>query len=192
VVPAALIAYLWLATLHRGAIACAAPTTFVVGFLLCAGIGSVLGLFRSSLVVSDYLSVSLFATAQVHYVLMGGVLTALLAGLHFWWPLMTGRHYHQLTGRFSGMLYIVGLNLAFFPQIAMGTRGAPQGLGAVPAGMAGLAKVSDVGVAILLAGLVLVAFNLVASLVGGARAGADPWGAGGREWGGAPSSEVNS
>ena len=98
----ALIAYCWLATLHRGAVMCGAPTTYLVAFLLQAGIGTVMGLFLSSLAVGRYLSNTLFVTAQSHYLMMGGVMTALLAGLHWWWPKLTGRMYRQGLGRASG------------------------------------------------------------------------------------------
>ncbi len=100
-IPVALIVYCWLATLHKGAVLCAPPTTFVVAFLLQAGIGTVMGLFLSSLSVGRYLSNTLFVTAQAHYVMMGGVMTALLAGLHWWWPKLTGRMYRTGMGRLA-------------------------------------------------------------------------------------------
>ncbi len=182
VIPVALIAYCWLATLSRGAVACAAPTTFTVAFLLCGGIGALLGLFRANLSVGGYLAPTLFSTAHIHYLMMGGVVTALLAGLHYWWPLMTGRNYHPLLGRVSGLVYLAGLNLAFFPQIIMGTRGLPQGLQLIPDGMVGLAAVSSGGMAVLLIGLGLVVFNLVRSAAGGTKADPNPWRSSSMEW----------
>jgi len=182
VIPVALIVYSWLATLHRGSIACAAPTTFVVSFLLQAGIGAVMSLFLSSLAVGQYLANTLFVTAHSHYVMMGGVMTALLAGLHYWWPKLTGRRYHEGLGRFSAMLYTVGLNLAFFPQIIQGVRGVPRGVYELPAELAGLEIVSMTGVWILVTGIVVIASNLLGSLWDGARAVNNPWGATTLEW----------
>jgi cytochrome c oxidase subunit I len=182
VIPIALIAYCWLATLSRGAIACAAPTTYTLAFLLNGGIGAALGLFLLNPSVGAYLASTLFTTAYIHYVMMGGVVTALLAGLHFWWPRITGRDYDPLLGRVSGFVYLVGLNMAFFPQIIMGTRGVPQGVHTVPADMTGLHTVSAVGIYLLLGSLVIVIYNLVRSLTSGARAVSDPWGAATREW----------
>ena len=128
VVPVALISYSWLSTLFRGSIACAPPTTFVVAFMLCGGAGAVMGLFLSALSVGSYLNNTMFATAHAHYVLLGGVTTAFLAGLHYWWPRLTGRLYDPLQGRIGGVLYMVGMNLAFFPQFIMGARGLAAGV----------------------------------------------------------------
>nr|MEE4267198.1 cbb3-type cytochrome c oxidase subunit I [Candidatus Krumholzibacteria bacterium] len=192
VIPVALITYSWLATLYRGSIACAAPTTFVVAFLLCGGIGAVMGLFLSSLSVGNYLANTMFSTAHAHYVMMGGVMTAFLAGLHFWWPKMTGRMYNNLTGRMSGFLYLIGLNLAFFPQIIMGAKGAPAGSYLADPSLAGLQKLSGLGMVVLAVGLVIMVFNLVRSMINGPVAVANPWGATTLEWQAAsPPSEEN-
>ena len=182
VIPVALITYSWLATLFRGAVACAAPTTFVVAFLVNAGIGTALGLFLSNLSVGGYLAGTMFATAHIHYVMMGGVMTALLAGVHYWWPKFTGRSYDQGLGRASAVLYLVGVNLAFFPQIVMGTRGMARGLVDFLPEMAGLQVVSTVGMLVLVASMLGIAFNLVRSLIVGEAAPANPWGAATMEW----------
>lgn len=182
VVPVALIVYCWLATLHRGAVMCGAPTTYLVAFLLQAGIGTVMGLFLSSLAVGRYLSNTLFVTAQSHYVMMGGVMTALLAGLHWWWPKLTGRLYRQGLGRFSAALYMIGLNLAFIPQLMQGVAGVPRGTYGLPAELATSEMVSAAGMWIMITGLVLMVSNLFGSLFDGQAAPANPWGAATLEW----------
>lgn len=181
-VPVALIAYCWLATLHRGAVLCGAPTTFVVAFLLQAGIGLALGLGLASPAPGRYLANTLFVTAQSHYLMMGGVMTALLAGLHWWWPKLTGRLYRQGLGRLAAGLYLVGLNLAFVPQILQGLAGVPRGVYTLPAGLAAGELVSLAGVWIMITGLVLVVSNLFGSLFDGPAAPANPWGAATLEW----------
>ena len=180
--PVAVIAYCWLATLHRGSILCEAPTTFIVAFLLQAGIGTVMGLFLGSLAVGRYLSNTLFMTAQSHYVMMGGVMTALLAGLHWWWPKLTGRMYRRQLGRFSAGLYMVGLNMAFIPQMLQGIAGVPRGSYELPAGAEAAELVSFIGVWVMITGLVLVAANLFGSLHDGPDAPANPWDAATLEW----------
>ena len=182
VVPVALLTYSWLSTLYRGSIACAAPTTFVVAFMLCGGIGAVMGLFLSALSLGSYLNNTMFATAHAHYLLLGGVTTAFLAGLHYWWPLLTGRMYNQLQGRLGGVLYLVGMNLAFFPQFIMGTKGAAAGVPETEGYVGWLQSISGVGMLVLLVGLAMVAWNLIRSYMNGPVAGANPWGATTLEW----------
>ncbi|PID79417.1 hypothetical protein CSB20_10375 [bacterium DOLZORAL124_64_63] len=183
IVPLAIITYSWLATMHKGAIACATPTTYVLAFLLNVGVGSVLGLFLSNPSLGHYLNQTIFRTAFVHYLLMGGVITAFLAGLHFWWPKITGRTYNQVWGRLSGILFTVGLNLAFFPQIILGTKGLAPALPVIPVELLALQKFSTLGMDIMLVGLISCAANLVASLSRPRQGTPDnPWRASTLEW----------
>ena len=182
VVPVALIVYSWLATLNRGAILCGAPTSFVIAFLLNGGIGAMLGLFLLNMSVGDYLTTTLFATAQLHYLMLGGVMGAMLAGLYFWWPKFTGKLYNHNLARVGAALFMIGLNLAFFPQIILGAKGVAQGAHLIPADLAGLQSLSLTGMAILLLGLSIIVINLLTSLTQGAQAPANPWGASTLEW----------
>ena len=183
VVPVALITYSWLATLHRGSITCAAPTTYIMAFLLNAGIGTVLGLFLSNLSVGSYLASTVFTTAYIHYLLMGGIVTALLAGLHYWWPKMTGTSYNQIWGRLGAVLFTLGLNLAFFPQIILGTKGTAPALPEIPAEMLGLQQISTIGVVVMVFGLSAAGWNLIAAFLHrGTGVENNPWGASTLEW----------
>ena len=182
VVPVSLIVYSWLATLNRGAIFCGAPTTYVLAFLLNGGIGAMLGLFLTNMSVGSYLSATLFTTAHLHYLMMGGVFGSMLAGLHFWWPKFTGRMYNQNIARLGAVLYLVGLNLAFFPQVIMGAKGLAQGAHLVPVELAGMQNLSFVGMALLIAGLSMAVVNLMSSVTHGPLASANPWGATTLEW----------
>jgi cytochrome c oxidase subunit 1 len=114
--------------------------------------------------------------------MMGGVLTALLAGLHYWWPKMFGRLYSPVLGRLSALVYLIGFNLAFLPQLIAGARGLPQGLATVPAGLRGLDTISTIGMWILTTGLVMIISNLFRALHDGPVAGENPWGAATGEW----------
>lgn len=184
-VPVALISFSWLSTLYRGAVACAAPTSFVVAFLFNTGIAVMSGLMLCTLSAADYLANTVFLTAHLHYVMMGGVLTALLAGLHYWWPVMFGRMYNPLLGRLSAFTYLVGFNLAFLPQLIAGARGLPQGLATVPAGFGGLDVAATWGMWVLSTGLVMIMSNLFGALHDGPESGQNPWGATTGEWRGA-------
>ncbi len=182
VIPAAVIAYCLLATLYRGAVACAAPMTFSVAFLLHAGIAVAITLFLGSPAPGAYLGTTMFATAQLNYVLWGGVLAALLAGLHFWWPKMSGHSLNQTVGRFGGFLYLLGINLMLVPQLVMGARGVPADMAPLEPGPTGLAKTMGLGLLLLFFGLVTVGANFIGSLVCDKQVPDNPWGADGREW----------
>ncbi len=182
IIPVAILAYCLLATLYRGSVACAAPTTFTVAFLLHTGIAVAMSLFLGSPALGSYLGATMFATAQLNYVLWGGVLAALLAGLNYWWPKLTGHSPHQTIGRVGGFLYVIGVNLMLMPQVILGVRGVPANLGPFEPGPSGLSEVSGLGLLLLFFGIVVEAANFIGSLASDRKLPADPWGAAGREW----------
>jgi cytochrome c oxidase subunit 1 len=180
--PAALIAYSLLATLYQGAISGESPAVFVFAFLLQAGIACMMGLVLASPGLGSYLGMTMFASTQYDYLIWGGVLTALMAGLHYWWPLMTGRVLNQEVAKIGAILYVIGVNMALLPQIFLGTRGVTRDMGAFEPGPTGVSELSALGWLFLYSGLGVVAANLISTMWSGERAPANPWGASTLEW----------
>lgn len=182
VVPAALISFTWLSTLFRSSVACAAPTWFTIAFTANAAMVGVTGLFLASPSLGQYLGASMFASAQLDYVLWGGVLSAFFAGIHFWWPKMMGREYSHDVASIGLALYLVGLNMALVPRLIMGTRGVPQDLtGLVPHSLF-LAEFSSLGWLFVYFGLTVIVGNLLVTVWGDEASEENPWGAEGYEW----------
>lgn len=181
-VPVALLSYSLLATLNQGAVAGDGPDTFVLGFLLHAGITCLMTTILASPALGGYLGSTMYATAQLDYLIWGSVLFALLAGLHYWWPKMTGLVYDTEIARVGGILAIVGVNLALVPRMVMGTQGVGQDLITVSGGATGAAELSALGWLILHSGILVVLGNLLSSTWSGRVATANPWGAATLEW----------
>ena len=181
-VPVALISFTWLSTMFRGSITCAAPGTFSIAFILHAGFAAVIGLFLASPAVGSYLGATMFASTQLDYVLWGGALSALFAGLHYWWPKMMGRKYSDEVARIGAYLYIVGLNLALVPRLMMGTHGVPGDLAGIVPTILKSAEISSFGWLCVYSGLSVIAGNLLVTVWGDDAAEANPWGATSLEW----------
>ena len=181
-VPVALISITWLATLYRSSITCGAPNVFCIAFFLHAGMAALLGLFLASPSVGAFLGATMFASAQLDYIIWGGATAALLAGLHYWWPKMMGRKYSDDVVRIGAALYVIGLNLALVPRLIMGTRGVPQDLVGVIPGSLKLAEVSSLGWLFVYSGLAVVAGNLLVTVWGDEAAEENPYGATSLEW----------
>ncbi|PIV81457.1 hypothetical protein COW53_04275 [bacterium CG17_big_fil_post_rev_8_21_14_2_50_64_8] len=181
-IPAALIGFTWLSTLYRGSITLSPAAFFALGFLLHAGIAVGMGMLLASPSLGSYLGTSLFASAQLDYILWGGVMAALLAGLHFWWPKMVGRNFVAGVANLGAVLYIVGLNLALVPRVIMGTQGVPEDAIGLVSGFLAQAQVSGLGWLIVYSGLGVTAGNLLASIWSGDAAEVNPWGAVTLEW----------
>jgi len=181
-VPVALLAYSLLATLNQGAIDNEGPVTFVLGFLLHGGIVCLMALILASPALGGYLGATMFATAQLDYLIWGGVLFAFLAGLHYWWPKMTGVVYPREIARVGAVLAVVGLNLALLPRLVMGTHGVSAELLTVIGEASGPDELSALGWLIFHSGLLVIMGNLLTSTWSGAAATVNPWGAATLEW----------
>jgi cytochrome c oxidase subunit 1 len=105
-----------------------------------------------------------------------------LAGLHFWWPKITGRMYNIFFSRISAILVFVGFNVTFFPQFVLGYAGMPRRYHAYPDEFQVLNVMSSAGATILGLGYALPVIYFLYSLKHGAVAGANPWAATGLEW----------
>ena len=121
-------------------------------------------------------------SAYWDYLVWGAVMAAYLAGLQYWWPKISGREINQQVGRFGMVLYLIGVNMTFFPQIILGVRGAPLDLGALEPGPTGLSETAGLGWMFLIFGLGVVLGNLVSVFWSPAAAARNPWGAATLEW----------
>jgi len=115
-------------------------------------------------------------------VMMGGSITAFMAGVHYWWPKMFGRMYSEKWGRISCALLFVGLNVTFFPQFVLGTRGMPRRYYNYLEEFQGLHQLSTVGAFLMGVAFLIVAVYLLRSLRSGPVAPANPWGSNTLEW----------
>ena len=105
-----------------------------------------------------------------------------LGGLHFWWPKMTGRMYHEGWAKFSALILFVGFNLTFFPQFILGYMGMPRRYYVYPPEFQVLNVLSTAGASILGLGYLIPMIYLIWSLRRRKDAGQNPWGATGLEW----------
>jgi cytochrome c oxidase subunit I len=110
------------------------------------------------------------------------MVSAFFAGLHYWWPKITGRLYPEMWGRAGALIIFIGFNLTFFPQFILGYLGMPRRYHSYPPEFEVLNVLSSAGTTILAAGYLLPLAYLTWSLLYGARAPDNPWGATGLEW----------
>jgi cytochrome c oxidase subunit 1 len=129
-----------------------------------------------------HLTDTYFVIAHFHYVMMGGAITAFMGGLHYWWPKAFGRMYNEKLGRVGACLVFLGLNVTFFPQFILGSRGMPRRYYNYLPEFQSLHVLSTIGAYTLGLGFLLTAFYLFKSLKSGRIAPANPWGGVTLEW----------
>jgi cytochrome c oxidase subunit I len=181
-IPSAIKVFNWTATMYKGSIALTTPMLYTLSFLFLFGIGGLTGLFLGALATDVHLHDTYFVVAHFHYVMFGGTVIAFLAGLHHWWPKMTGKMYSEFWGRVGAVLVFVGFNLTFFVQFVMGSKGMPRRYYNYLPEFRVYHVISTIGSYLLGIGFVVVAACLLHSLLKGRRAPANPWGAATLEW----------
>lgn len=181
-VPSGIKIFNWVASLYKGSIRVDAPLLYVMGFIFLFSIGGLTGLTQGALSTNVQVHGTYFIVAHFHYVMFGGTGFAFFAALHYWFPKITGRMYHEGRARLAGIILLIGFNLLYFPMFVLGWEGMPRRYYDYLPVFHAPNVVSTVGSWILAAGLVLMAANLVRSAKSGAPAGNNPWGAATLEW----------
>jgi len=183
-VPTGVKMFNWIATMWRGQLVLKTPLLFAIGFLTMFLIGGLNGAFAAAVPVDFAIHDTYYVVAHLHYVLFGGSVFGVMAGIYYWFPKMTGRMLDETVGKIHWLLMFIGFNLAFFPQHQLGLVGMPRRIAdyAADAGWGDLNLVSTVGAFLIAASTLPFLWNIFASLRAGEVAGDDPWEGNTLEW----------
>jgi cytochrome c oxidase subunit 1 len=183
-VPTGVKIFNWIATLWGGAIRGAAALHFAVGFIAMFIIGGLSGVTHASPPADLQQTDTYYVVAHIHYVLFGGTIFGLFAGIYYWWPKMTGRLLSESLGKVHFWLTFIGMNLAFFPMHFIGLLGMPRRIYTYSPdlGVSSLNLVSTIGAFLIGAATLAFVFNVWRTRSKGARAPNDPWGGATLEW----------
>ncbi len=130
---------------------------FAVAFLLEFTIGGLSGVAFATVPIDWQMTDTYFVVAHLHYVLFGGTVFALLAGIYYWFPKITGHLLDETMGRWHFWLVVVGFNTTFFVQHFLGLIGMPRRVYTYPdlPGWGALNLTSTIGAGILVFGILL-------------------------------------
>jgi cytochrome c oxidase subunit 1 len=176
-VPTGVKIFNWLATVWRGNISFDTPMLFALGLVGVFTIGGVTGVFLAAFPFDWQAHDSYFVVAHMHYVLFGGSIFGIFAGLYYWWPKIFGRMLDEGLGKLNFWLFFVGINVTFMPQHFLGLLGMQRRIYTYTHG--GLWEtyntISTIGAYTMGVGFLVFLINVVKTMRTGRRAGNDPW-----------------
>ncbi len=183
-IPTGIQIFCWIATMWAGKVRLATPMLYLFGFLFIFVIGGLSGVMIASVPLDLQVHDTYFIVAHFHYVLIGGVVFPLIAGIYYWYPKWTGRMMSETLGRINFALLFIGVNVTFFPMHWLGLNGMTRRIYTYTeaSGWGDLNLLATIGSWVIALGVLSLVGNMVWSWKAGAVAGSNPWGAGTLEW----------
>jgi cytochrome c oxidase subunit 1 len=181
-VPTGIKIFSWLATLWRGVIHLTTPMLFALGFITMFTLGGISGIMLAVIPFDIHVSDTYFVVAHIHYVLFGGSVFTIYAGIYHWFPKMTGRMYDESLGRLHFWLSFIFFNLTFGPMHFVGIDGMPRRVADYAQKYAAWNGFISVSAFIFGMTFFIFLYNIVTSWRHGPRAAANPWRAHTLEW----------
>jgi cytochrome c oxidase subunit I+III len=170
--PFDLMVFALIYTMIKGRIRFTTPFLFSFGALLLFIVGGITGVFLGAVVLDYEFRGTYWVVAHFHYVMVAGV-TALIGGLYYWFPKMTGRMYDRTLGKLHFAAYFIGFNLLYFPMFVAWET--PRRVFEYETGMTPWHQLATVGAFVLGLSFVVMFYNLAKSAVAGEEADDNPW-----------------
>ena len=182
-IPTGIKIFNWVATMWRGSLTFETPMLFATGFLFLFTIGGFSGVMLALVPADLQYHNSYFVVAHFHYVLVGGTLMAIFAGVYYWLPKWTGHMYNEKLGKLHFWLSVISVNVLFFPQHFLGLAGMPRRVPDYALQFADLNLLSSIGGFVFGATQLIFLYNVIRTVHRGKKATAQVWeGAHGLEW----------
>ncbi|GFE71874.1 cytochrome c oxidase subunit I [Chroococcus sp. FPU101] len=181
-VPTGVKVFSWCATIWGGKLSLNSSMLFAIGFLSSFLIGGITGIMVASVPFDIHVHDTYFVVGHFHYVLFGGSVLGLFAGIYHWYPKMTGRMMNETLGRIHFILTFVGLNLTFMPMHELGLMGMNRRVALYDPQFQGLNQLSTIGAYMMGIAALPFALNFIMSVFNGEKAGRNPWRALTLEW----------
>ncbi len=172
----------WVGTLYRGAIYVSGPFIYACGFLFFIVFGGMTGIAVATVSLDVHWHDTYFVVAHFHFIMVGAVIMAFLAAIHYWFPKMFGRTYNEGWSMVAAVFIVLGFNATFIPQFLLGNAGMPRRYYMYPERFTALNVASTAGSTLLAFGFIIIAVYLIWALKHGDIAGPNPWNSKGYEW----------
>ncbi|MBI4336558.1 MAG: cbb3-type cytochrome c oxidase subunit I [Chloroflexi bacterium] len=181
-IPTGIVFLSSLGTIWLGRLWLTTPMLFALGFLFNFLIGGITGIFLADVPTDLHLQDTYFVVAHFHYTIVGGEVFALLAGVYYWFPKLTGRMYSERLGKLHFWWVLLAYNVTFIPMFWAGLHGMNRRVADYSPELGGINLFISIAAFVLAASFLLMLVNLARAWVRGPAAGANPWKARTLEW----------
>src|SRR5690606_11337351 len=181
-VPTGIKIFSWLGTLWGGKIRFTSANLFAMGFLSMFVIGGIGGVMLGSVPVDIHLHDTYFVVSHFHFVLYGGSVFLIFAGIYQWFPKITGRLLDERLGRLHFVFTYLGFFFTFFPQHIAGLQGMPRRIAVYDPAYTNINRLISFAAFVLGVATFILLYNMIRSLAVGERVGGNPWRALTLEW----------
>src|ERR671931_782147 len=183
-IPTGVLFFNWLATMRKGKLRFEPPMLFALGFVAMFLIGGLDGVWMASPAMDFAIHDTYWVVAHIHYVLFGGTVFGVMAGLYYWFPKICGRMLSRRLGQWHFWLQLIGFNLTFFTMHLLGLRGMPRRIAdyAPDRGWTFLNSLATLGAFVIALAMLVFLVNVIVTLRKPRTAPPDPWGGYTLEW----------
>lgn len=181
-VPTGIKIFSWLGTLWGGKIRFTPAMLFALGFLSMFVIGGITGVMLAAIPFDIHVHDTYFVVSHFHFVLFGGAVFGIYAGIYHWFPKMTGKMLDQRMGRLHFALTYIGFFFTFFPMHMVGMLGMPRRVAFYAPEFQNWNRLISFAAFLLGISTFVLVYNVIKSLRDGKEAGANPWRALTLEW----------
>jgi cytochrome c oxidase subunit 1 len=183
-IPTGVKIFNWIATMWGGRLKFTTSMLFAIGFIAMFIVGGLSGVMHASPPADLQQTDTYFVVAHFHYVLVGGAVLGLFAGMYYWWPKVFGHQLSEAVGKWHFWFTVIGANLTFFPMHFIGLLGMPRRVYtyAPELGLDDMNMVATIGAFAMGLGSLIFVANVWYSRKRGVRATANPWDGAMLEW----------
>ncbi|WP_204105273.1 MULTISPECIES: cytochrome c oxidase subunit I [Spirulina sp. CCY15215] len=174
-VPTGVKIFSWVATLWGGKIRLRTPLLFAVGLLAMFVFGGLSGITLGAVPFDLHVHDTYYVVAHFHYVLFGGSVFGVYAGLYHWFPKMTGRMYNETLGRIHFVMTLIGTLITFTPMHSLGLQGMPRRVAMYDPKFEFINQICTYGAILLGLSVIPFIINMAWSWRYGEKAGRNPW-----------------
>ncbi|MEC9308104.1 MAG: cytochrome c oxidase subunit I [Chloroflexota bacterium] len=183
-VPTGVKIFNWIGTMWGGSIKLNTAMLYAIGFVALFIVGGLSGVSHAVSPSDAQQQDTYYIVAHIHYVLFGGAIFGIFAGIYYWFPKITGKLLNETLGQINFWLLFIGMNITFFPMHYLGMNGMPRRIYTYSTeyGWDLLNLLATAGYFVLFVGILVFLINVIVSVKNGKESGHDPWDAPGLEW----------